>query len=175
MLKPGENGAVRTRVTADSARVRDICHRYAAGLYQQAFLTIGDPASAEHVVRDVLADECALAPVAEADEDDTRYRLAESVFRHCEQLAADPAWRGCRPASPPAGDIDPDGLLSARERGALGLVLVGGLGYVRASGVLGICPRDMAALLRAALLRMAAAVEDGRQANGLGIRGSRIR
>lgn len=171
MLKPGENGAVRTRVTADSARVRDICHRYAAGLYQQAFLTIGDQASAEHVVRVVLADECALAPVAEADEDDTRYRLAESVFRHCEQLAADPAWRGCRPASPPAGDIDPDGLLSARERGALGLVLVGGLGYVRASGVLGICPHDMAALLRAALLRMAAAVEDGRQVNGLAYAG----
>jgi len=171
MLKPGKNGAVRTRVTADPARVRDLCHRYAAGLYQQAFLTIGDPASAEHVVRDVLADECALAPVAE---DDTRYRLAESVFRHCEQLAADPAWRGCRPASPPAGDTDPDGLLSERERGALGLVLVGGLGYVRASGVLGICPRDMAALLRAALLRLAAAsaaVEDGSQVSGLAYAG----
>ena len=163
MSESAKNGTVRTLDTADSARIRDICHRYAAGLYQQAFLTIGDSASAEHVVRDVLADECALAPVAENGEDDTRYRLAESVFRHCEQLAADPVWRGCRPASPSAVDIDPDGL-SARERGALGLVLIGGLGYVRASGVLGICPRDMAALLRAALLRMAAAsaaVDDG--------------
>jgi hypothetical protein len=45
------------------------------------------------------------------------------------------------------------------------LVLIGGLGYVRASGVLGICPRDMAALMRTALLRLAtlstAVVEDG--------------
>jgi len=39
--------------------------------------------------------------------------------------------------------------------GALGLVLIGGLGHVRASRVLGICPRDMAALLRTALLRLA--------------------
>jgi hypothetical protein len=36
-------------------------------------------------------------------------------------------------------------------------VLVAGFGYVRASGVLGISPQDMAALLRAALLRLAAA------------------
>jgi len=157
MLKSGKDGAVRTRVTADPARIRDICHRYAARLYQQALLTTGDPASAEHVVRDVLAGECALTPVAEDSEDDTRYRLAESVFRHCERLAADPAGRGGRPAPPPAGGMDPDGLLSERERGALGLVLIGGIGYVRASAVLGICPRDMAALLRAALLRMAAA------------------
>jgi hypothetical protein len=66
-------------------------------------------------------------------------------------------------------------LLSERERGALGLVLVGGIGYVRASEVLGICPRDMAALLRAVLLRMAAAaaaVEDGSQVGGLGAHGS---
>ena len=39
--------------------------------------------------------------------------------------------------------------------GALGLVLIGGLGHVRDSRVLGICPRDMAALLRTALLRLA--------------------
>jgi hypothetical protein len=82
MFTSGKNGAVRTRVTADSARIRD-----------------------------VLADECALVPVAEDGEDDTRYRLAESVFRHREQLATDPAWRGGRPASPPAGDVDPDALL----------------------------------------------------------------
>jgi hypothetical protein len=126
MFKSGKNGAVRTRVTADSARVRDICHRYAGGLYQQAFLTIGDSASAEHVVREVLADECALAPVAGQGEDDIRHRLAESVFRSCQQLAAEPAGRGCRPAQPPSGDVadcvDPGGLLSEMERGALGRV-----------------------------------------------------
>ena len=52
-------------------------------------------------------------------------------------------------------DVGPGGFLSEQERGALGLVLIGGLGHVRASRVLGICPRDMAALLRTALLRLA--------------------
>ena len=60
---------------------------------------------------------------------------------------------------PPPGDVSgrvgPGGFLSEQERGALGLVLIGGLGHVRASRVLGICPRDMAALLRTALLRLA--------------------
>jgi hypothetical protein len=50
------------------------------------------------------------------------------------------------------------------------LVLIGGLGYVRASSVLGICPRDIAAHLRAALLRLtassAAVVGDGSQLRG---------
>lgn len=172
MLRSGKNGTVRTFATADSARVRDVCRRYAAGLYQQAFLTLGDSASAEHVVCDVLVDECALAP-AEHGEDDTRYRLAESVFRHCQQLAASP------PPRDVTGDVDPDDLLNDKERGALGLVLVGGLEYVRASGVLGISPHDMAALLRAALLRLAAAssaaVEDSSQVTGLSSRGSRAR
>src|ERR1700730_18628288 len=77
---------------------------------------------------------------------------------------------GRRPAPPPgdvAGRADPGGLLSEKERGALGLVLIGGLDYVRASRVLGICPRDLAALLRTALLRLAtssaAVAEDSSQ------------
>jgi hypothetical protein len=172
MLRSGKNGTVRTFATVDSARVRDVCRRYAAGLYQQAFLTLGDSASAEHVVCDVLVDECALAP-AERGEDDTRYRLAESVFRHCQRLAASP------PPRDVTGDVDPDDLLNDKERGALGLVLVGGLEYVRASGVLGISPHDMAALLRAALLRLAAAssaaIEDSSQVDGLSSRRSRTR
>ena len=49
--------------------------------------------------------------------------------------------------------------------------LLGGLGYVQASSVLGIRARDMAALLRTVLLRPgtspAAAVEDGSQVGGL--------
>jgi len=182
MLRSGENGTVRTLATGDSARVRDVCQRYAPGLYRQAFLTLGDSAAAEHVVRDVLVDECALAPV-ECGEDDTRYRLAESVFRHCQRLAADPVWRCYRPASVSPGaatsDADPDGLLSETERAALGLVLVAGLGYAQASGVLGISPHDMAALLRTVLLRLAAAsaaaVEDGNQVDRLSTRGSRTR
>ena len=68
-----------------------------------------------------------------------------------------------------AGCVDPGGLLSDKERGALGLVLIGGLGYVRASSVLGIHPRHMAALLRTALLRLgtsSAAVEAGSPPRG---------
>lgn len=68
------------------------------------------------------------------------------------------AWRHRLPAprlpADAAGGLDPGGLLSAKERGALGLVVIGGLGYVRASSVLGIRPSAMAALLRTALLRL---------------------
>ena len=160
MLRSGKNDTVRLLVTATPARNRDICERYATGLYRQAFLALGDSALAERVVCDVIADECALAPVPGYGEDDTRCRLAESVFRRCQQLATDPARRDCRAAPRPprdvAGRVDPGGLLSDKERGALGLVLIGGLGYVRASGVLGIRPHDMAALLRTALLRLGA-------------------
>ena len=174
MLGLGKNGTVGVFAGASPARSRDIYQRYATGLCRQAFLTLGDLALAEHVTREVIVDECALAPVAGQDEDDIRHRLAESVFRRSQQLAADPAGRGCRPARPPSGDVadcvDPGGLLSEMERGALGLVLIGGLGYVRASTVLGICPRDMAALLRTALLRLgtssSAVVEDGSQIGG---------
>ena len=114
MLGLGKNGTVGVFARASPARSRDVYQRYATGLYRQAFLTLGDPALAGHVTREVIVDECALPPVAEQGEDDTRYRLAESVFRRCQQLAAD-----C---------VDPGRLLSETERGALGLVLIGGLG-----------------------------------------------
>jgi hypothetical protein len=126
MLGLVKNGTVGVFARASSARSRDIYQRYATGLYLQAFLTLGDSALAEHVTREVLVDECALAPVAGQGEDDIRHRLAESVFRSCQQLAAEPAGRGCRPAQPPSGDVadcvDPGGLLSEMERGALGRV-----------------------------------------------------
>jgi hypothetical protein len=170
MVRSGKNGAVRTPGTATSSSDRDIYQRYATGLYRQAFLTLGDAALAEHVVRDVIVDECALAPGPGHGEGDAPGRLAESVFRRCQQLAAGPAGRPLpapRLPADAAGGVDPDGLLSAKERGALGLVLIGGLGYERASSVLGIRPRDMAALLRTALLRLgtspAAAAGDGSQ------------
>ncbi len=67
MIKSGKTGAVRTRVTADPARISDICHRYAGWLYQQAFLTIGDSASAEHVVRVVLAASAAVEAGGQLD------------------------------------------------------------------------------------------------------------
>ena len=98
MLRSGKNGTVRTFVPACSARSQDTYQRYASGLYRQAFLTLGDSALAVHVVRDVIADECVLPPAPECGEDDARHRLAESVFRRCQQLAADRARRDCRPA-----------------------------------------------------------------------------
>jgi hypothetical protein len=129
MLGLVKNGTVGVFARASSARSRDIYQRYATGLYLQAFLTLGDSALAEHVTREVLVDECALAPVAGQGEDDIRHRLAESVFRRCQQLAAEPAGRGCRPAQPSSGDVAdcvaPGGLPerdragSAREGGNL--------------------------------------------------------
>ena len=89
MLRSGKNGTVRTFVPACSARSKDMYQRYASGLYRQAFLTRGDSAFAVHVVRDVIADECALPPTPEFSQDDARHGLAESVFRRCQQLAAD--------------------------------------------------------------------------------------
>lgn len=41
--------------------------------------------------------------------------------------------------------------MSEKERGALGLVLCGGVGYIQASTVLRIGPHDMADLLRTAM------------------------
>jgi len=143
----GNNGTVRTLVTGCSVRSGDVYRRYVSGLYRQSRLTLGDSALAVRVVSDVIADEG--APARGRGEDDVRHRLAESVFRRCQQLASDP------PPGDVVGRVGPAGSLSEQERGALGLVLIGGLGYVRASRVLGICPRDMAALLRTAMLRLA--------------------
>lgn len=165
----GKTGTVRATANSDRSRDADIYDRYAVGLYRQAVLTLGDPALAEHVVCDVIVDECALVPPRGRGEADARHRLAESAFRRCQQLAAG---HGRRPGQPPSAGvadcIDPGRLLSGTERAALGLVLFGGLGYVRASKVMGIHPRDMAALLHAGLRRLttssAAAVEDGNQA-----------
>ena len=168
----GNNGTVRVLLTDGSARSADIYQNYAGGLYRQALLSLGDSALAVRVVCDVIADERALAPARECGGDDIRHRLAVSVFRRCQQLAADPARRDCRPVPSPgntAGRAGPGGFLSEQERGALGLVLIGGLGCVRASRVLGICPRDVVALLRTASLRLAtssAAVAENSRGTG---------
>jgi hypothetical protein len=161
MLGLGKSGTVRASVATASGRRQDIYQRHAAALYRQALLTLSDSALAEDVVRDVLVEECALAPVPGGGEDDARYRLAESIFRRCHQLAAVPAQPDRRSAQQPSADdadgMDPDRRLSEYERGALGLVLFGGFGYVGASRVLGIDPLDMAVLLRVVLLRLTTA------------------
>ena len=166
----GKTGTVRAPAMAstDYSRAAQIYDHYGVGLYGQALLALGDPALAEHVVCDVIIDECALFPPRGRGEANARHRLAESAFRRCQQLAAGHSRTPDRPPSAGVADcIDPGGLLSGTERGALGLVLFGGLEYVRASKVVGIRPRDMAALLHAVLRRLttpsAGAAEGGRQ------------
>jgi hypothetical protein len=132
MFGLGKIAAVRGSATVSPARSQEIYQRYAIALYRQALLNLDDTASAGHVACDALVNECALAAMPERGEDDARYRLAESVFRHSRKLSAGPAPHDRRSG-----------------QGALGLVLFSGLGYIRVSAVLGIHPREMAALLRA--------------------------
>ena len=98
MLGSGKTGAVRALVAVGSARSRDagIYRRYAAGLYRQALLTRGDPALAEHVVCDVIVNECALARIPERGEDDARYRLTESVLWRCKAVVSQAAASAAR-------------------------------------------------------------------------------
>ena len=156
--------AVGVSVPDSPGRSQELYQRHAAALYRQALLTVDDPALAEQVVCDVIVEECAAAPGPGRGEDDARCRLAESVLRHCRQSAAAgsaavPAGRARRYSGRSARGvvdrIDPGRVLSRPEREALGLVLFGGLGYVRAGRALGIDPHDMAVLLRAVLLRLA--------------------
>lgn len=160
MLGLGKAGEAGARATASPARGQIIYQRYTAALYRQALLMLGDDsAQAESVVRDVIVDECTLVPGQGRGKDETRYRLAQSVFRRCQQPAAglgrQDRFRAQRPSRRVAGCIDPGGILSEQERGALGLVLFGGLEYVQASTVLGIGPDHAAALLRTAMRRLA--------------------
>jgi hypothetical protein len=115
-------------------------------------LTLDDARLAEQVVCDVLVGEGVRPRASEGDEDNAGYRLAVSAYQRCRELADDPAWqdRQAEQRSPErvTGCIEPDGLLSEKERAGLGLVLFGGLGFVQASRELAIPPSDMAALLR---------------------------
>jgi hypothetical protein len=144
MLGLGKTGRVRASATASSARSRDSYQHYAVALYRQALLTRDDPALAEHVVVDVVTNEDALDLGPERGEDDARHHLAELVFRRCHQLVAGSAQQDRRPG------------------------MFGGLGYIRASRMLGIHQRDMTVRLGAVLRRRAtspaAAGEDGDQA-----------
>ena len=144
MLGLGKTGRVRASATASSARSRDSYQHYAVALYRQALLTRDDPALAEHVVVDVVTNEDVLDPEPERGEDDARHHLAELVFRRCHQLVAGSAQQDRRPG------------------------ISSGLGYIRASRMLGIHQRDMTVRLGTVLRRRAtspaAAGEDGDQA-----------
>ncbi|MGD0556105.1 MAG: hypothetical protein ABSA93_14125 [Streptosporangiaceae bacterium] len=151
--------------TAREARDRDavIYDRHATGLYRQALLTLGNTELAEQVVCDVITSACVGAPASAGEDGDADYRLAVLAYRRCQELVGGSGWRAGVPAPQPpeslAGCIDPGGL-SSQERGALGLVLFGGLGYVQASREAAITPDGMAALLRAVLRKLAAPAPD---------------
>lgn len=144
--------------TAPGDRDADVYDRHAPWLYRQALLTLDDPGRAEQVVSDVIVDECVWPPALAAHDDDVSHRLAMAAYRRCEEVAGDQAWhdhapRPRRPGSL-AGCIGPCGL-SGKERGALGLVIFGGLGHIQAGRELAIPPRQVAALLRAVMAALA--------------------
>jgi hypothetical protein len=123
-----------------SERAKDIYQRHAARLYRQALVTLGDESLARQVLADALAAECGLSEVTAGG--DIGCRLAVSVYWLCQETAT-------RPGAYHSG---PD----VRERGALALVLFGGLEYRHASRALAIPPAEMAAILRTALHQLTA-------------------
>ena len=92
MLRSTTTGAVRAFVTTGSDRSRDasLYRRYAAGLYRQALLTRAEPASAKHVVCDVIVNEHALARIPERGEGDAPRRMA-ALWRAAIRRLASPS------------------------------------------------------------------------------------
>jgi hypothetical protein len=147
-------GSARTRPqpagASSGGQAADLYDRYGSRLYRQAYLTTGDQGQAEEVVFDVLVGECLQSPGSPGREAETGRRLAVAAYWRCRELAAPRAWQ-FRPAegSPARAATGCAGqhLLSGRERGALALLLFGGLRSLQASQELGIPPAKMSALL----------------------------
>ena len=160
MLGSDKTSLARPSVTANQpgGPDADMYDHYAAGLYRQALLTLDDAGLAEQVVSDVIVDACTRVPASVRDADDPSHRLPVSAYRRCQELAHGPVWHnrplGRRVSEGVASCIDPCWLLSRNERGALGLVLFGGLGYVEASHEVAIAPLRLAAILHAVLHRL---------------------
>jgi hypothetical protein len=164
--EPGKPALSRAAATASLTLSRDeaIYDRHAPGLRRQALLTLGDTGLAEHVVSDVILDECLRPALPEDHEAAAELRLGISACRRGQDLAGDTAWRSRHSGRRQTGnDLDciaPAGL-SGRERAALALVIFGGFGYVEAAHELAIATTDMAALLRAVLSKLTAAGAPG--------------
>jgi hypothetical protein len=148
MLGWGKTGTVRGSSRVSPARSQEIYQRYAVALYRQALLNPGDPTPGWHAACDVVVNEGALAAMPERDEDNTRYRLAESAVRRFGQLAtrAGVARSPLRAGSIRSRVIRRPGVHPGQRRA-------------------GIHPREMAALLRLVLRKLttqppAAAAED---------------
>jgi hypothetical protein len=143
---------------ASRGRAAALYDRHGAGLYRQAYLTLGDPEPAEQVVCDVLVGECLQPAAPPGNGPETGRRLAVAAYWRCRELAAPQAWQ-LRPAEPgpAASAMDPADprRLSGHERGALALVLFGGLRCTQASQELAIPAAEMSALLRTAMRYLA--------------------
>jgi hypothetical protein len=146
--------AVSPAPAVSPGRAAELYATYGTRLYRQALMTPGDPGPAEQVVCDVLVGEC-LGPVTPPGRGpETGGRLAVAAYWRCRELAAPRSWQ-LRPAD--AGTavsaLDPADprRLSGRERGALALVLFGGLRYRQASQELAIPAAELSALLRTAM------------------------
>jgi hypothetical protein len=141
-------------------RAAAVYDRHAPGLYRQALLTMGDRDMAEQVVSDVVVAECARFGTAEQDAVVTGRRLAVTAYWRCLELTGGPA-RHKLAARPPAAGHGAAGLDArsrrVRERGALALVLFGGLGCHEACQEAAASPAELTITVLAALLRLTAA------------------
>jgi DNA-binding CsgD family transcriptional regulator len=151
----GSGSAPDTVADQDAEHIYD---RYAGHLFRQALFTLDDIELAEQVVGDVIVGECVRPAVASGRQDLSR-RLTVAAYVRCMELARSEArtsaGRRRRRAGACAACAGPDGL-SARERGALGMVLFGGLEYRQVGADLGISAGEVAAILRGALVKAAA-------------------
>jgi hypothetical protein len=154
-----DQAAPRTVIPAPGrAQTQGLYRRYAAALYGQALLILGEQDPAEQVACDVLAGESARLTLSGEDPDVVLRHLAVLVLRRCRELGS---WRVQRfPATPgavagtSAASTLPDSLRLLRhsEREALSLVIFGHLGYRQVARELAIPPQEAAALLRASLI-----------------------
>jgi len=109
MLGLGNTGAAGALATASKARRQVIYQHHAAAPYEQALLMLGNSALAEDAVGDAIVEERALVAAEEHGEDETRHRLAQSVFGRsgsCSSAASGtcrpaPCWGSVRVTWPP--------------------------------------------------------------------------
>jgi len=87
MLGSGKTATVRGSASVSPARSQETYRHYAVALYRQALLDRCDPAPAGSFACDVLANERALAAIADRSEDDARCCRTESAVRRFRQLA----------------------------------------------------------------------------------------
>jgi hypothetical protein len=156
----GASPRAKATIAAAAERARDLHDQYATALFRQALLTLADATLAEQVVCEVIVEECIRQPHTPPEVETAGHQLAVSAYRRCQEVAgatarsheAPPARRPGQPGQAGQPVLPGAPALSRAERGALALVLFGGLGYVGAARAAGISAPSMADLLRKVLL-----------------------